>query len=98
MIMIVMSAAPLLAPFVGGYVLAWFGWRPIFWILAAFGAICIAAVALRLPAAFDPAFALVLGLVLPVWVFPLFFLAAMRAILALSSSGRCRPSADRCPW
>jgi len=49
LIMMIMSAAPLLAPFIGGYVLNWFGWRTIFWILAAFGAVCIVAVALRLP-------------------------------------------------
>lgn len=35
----VMALAPLLAPFIGGYALAWFGWRAIFWLLGGFGLI-----------------------------------------------------------
>jgi DHA1 family bicyclomycin/chloramphenicol resistance-like MFS transporter len=37
LIMLVMGAAPLLAPFIGGYVLLWFDWRAIFWVLTGFG-------------------------------------------------------------
>ncbi len=40
LIMLVMGAAPLVAPFIGGYVLLWFEWRAIFWVLAGFGLLC----------------------------------------------------------
>ena len=40
LIMLVMGAAPLLAPIVGGYVLLWFDWRGIFWVLTGFGLLC----------------------------------------------------------
>lgn len=36
-LMLVMGVAPILAPVIGGYVAAWFGWRAIFWLLAAIG-------------------------------------------------------------
>ncbi len=39
LIMLVMGAAPLIAPFIGGYLLLWFEWRAIFWTLAAYGAL-----------------------------------------------------------
>jgi len=48
-LMLVMGVAPILAPLAGGYVLTWFGWRSIFWVLALFGAGCLAAVLFRLP-------------------------------------------------
>ena len=41
LIMLVMGAAPLAAPFIGGYVLLWFDWRTIFWVLAGFGLLCL---------------------------------------------------------
>jgi DHA1 family bicyclomycin/chloramphenicol resistance-like MFS transporter len=41
---LIMAAAPLLAPAVGGQILTYLGWRAVFWILAGFGAICIALV------------------------------------------------------
>lgn len=47
--MMVMSVAPLIAPFIGGYVLLFQGWRAIFWVLAGFGGLCLAAVMFRLP-------------------------------------------------
>jgi DHA1 family bicyclomycin/chloramphenicol resistance-like MFS transporter len=47
-IMLVFGVAPLVAPFVGGYLLIWFGWRAIFWTQAAFGAVALAAVFFRL--------------------------------------------------
>jgi DHA1 family bicyclomycin/chloramphenicol resistance-like MFS transporter len=47
-IFIVMLAAPLLAPWVGGQVLAVAGWRAIFWLLTGFGALCLTAAALGL--------------------------------------------------
>jgi DHA1 family bicyclomycin/chloramphenicol resistance-like MFS transporter len=36
-LMLVMGVAPILAPLIGGYVASWFGWRAIFWLLAAIG-------------------------------------------------------------
>ena len=47
-IMLVFGVAPLVAPFVGGYLLVWFGWRAIFWTQAAFGALALVAVFFRL--------------------------------------------------
>ncbi len=48
-VVLVMGVAPVLAPLVGGYILAAAGWRAIFWALAGFGLVCLAPVALRLP-------------------------------------------------
>ncbi|HSD74990.1 MAG TPA: multidrug effflux MFS transporter [Steroidobacteraceae bacterium] len=48
-LMLVMGAAPVLAPFLGTYVVAWSGWRAIFWILALYGVICLVALSLWLP-------------------------------------------------
>jgi len=36
-LILVMGVAPILAPLIGGYVAAWFGWRAIFWFLALIG-------------------------------------------------------------
>ena len=49
LLMLIMGVAPILAPLAGGYLLLWSGWRAIFWVLAAFGAACVVAVATRLP-------------------------------------------------
>ena len=46
---IVTLVAPLVAPIVGGYLAALFGWRVIFVFLGAFGGLCFVAVLLRLP-------------------------------------------------
>jgi DHA1 family bicyclomycin/chloramphenicol resistance-like MFS transporter len=48
-LLMVMGIAPIVAPLAGGYLLAWFGWRSIFWVLALFGVACLIAVKLRLP-------------------------------------------------
>jgi DHA1 family bicyclomycin/chloramphenicol resistance-like MFS transporter len=48
-ILMVMGLAPVLAPFLGTYVVAWFGWRAIFWMLAGYGVICLVALSLWLP-------------------------------------------------
>lgn len=48
-LMLVMGVAPILAPLIGGYVMAAFGWRAIFWTLALFGVFCMVGMALRLP-------------------------------------------------
>ena len=39
-LMLVMGVAPILAPTLGGFVLATLGWQAIFWLVAAYGAIC----------------------------------------------------------
>jgi len=44
LLMLVMGLAPILAPLAGGQILVLFGWRAIFWTLAAFGLLCLAAV------------------------------------------------------
>ncbi|MGY5612961.1 Bcr/CflA family multidrug efflux MFS transporter [Vibrio sp. Hep-1b-8] len=46
---LVMTVAPLIAPMIGGYVAVWFGWRAIFWILAAFSLVVIALVLWKIP-------------------------------------------------
>ena len=52
-LMLVMGVAPILAPLIGGYVAAWFGWRAIFWFLALIGLaallLCMAFLAESLP-------------------------------------------------
>lgn len=39
--MLVMGVAPILAPLAGGQLFVWLGWRAIFWVLAAFGLLCL---------------------------------------------------------
>jgi DHA1 family bicyclomycin/chloramphenicol resistance-like MFS transporter len=51
---LVMGAAPILAPTVGSVVLAIADWRGIFWILAAYGALCCVLVAFLLPDTLPP--------------------------------------------
>ncbi|EGA71226.1 bicyclomycin/multidrug efflux system [Vibrio sinaloensis DSM 21326] len=46
---LVMTVAPLVAPMIGGHVAVWFGWRAIFWILAAFAALVIVLVVWKIP-------------------------------------------------
>ncbi len=48
-LMLVMGAAPILAPTLGGAVLSFGSWRTIFWIATAYGAICAALVIAVLP-------------------------------------------------
>jgi MFS transporter, DHA1 family, multidrug resistance protein len=48
-LLMVMGIAPIVAPLAGGYLLAWFGWRSIFWVLALFGVASLIAVKWRLP-------------------------------------------------
>jgi MFS transporter, DHA1 family, multidrug resistance protein len=49
LMVLVMGAAPILAPLVGGQILALLGWQAIFWALALFGLACLAAVLFGLP-------------------------------------------------
>ncbi|ANS85614.1 Bcr/CflA family multidrug efflux MFS transporter [Vibrio scophthalmi] len=46
---LVITIAPLIAPMIGGYLAIWFGWRSIFWVLAAFAAIVIVLVLWKIP-------------------------------------------------
>jgi DHA1 family bicyclomycin/chloramphenicol resistance-like MFS transporter len=39
-LVLVMGLAPILAPSIGGLILIWADWRVIFWVLAAYGALC----------------------------------------------------------
>ena len=48
-LILVMGAAPILAPTLGGLVLTVGSWRTIFWASAVYGAICTALVVLKLP-------------------------------------------------
>jgi MFS transporter, DHA1 family, multidrug resistance protein len=48
-LMLVMGAAPMLAPLIGGQVLVALGWEAIFWILAGFGTLCLLAAHFGLP-------------------------------------------------
>lgn len=47
--MLVMGAAPMLAPLLGGWLLAVSGWRSIFWALLVFGLLCLFATIVALP-------------------------------------------------
>lgn len=48
-LILVMGVAPIIAPTVGGFVVEDWGWRAVFWVLAAIGAIVLAAVSWSLP-------------------------------------------------
>jgi MFS transporter, DHA1 family, multidrug resistance protein len=48
------SIAPMLAPLIGGQILWYLGWRAVFWVLAAIGAIALAAAYFRLPETLRP--------------------------------------------
>jgi DHA1 family bicyclomycin/chloramphenicol resistance-like MFS transporter len=53
-LMLIMGAAPILAPLAGGQVLALAGWRAVFVVLAAAGATMLVLVALALPESLPP--------------------------------------------
>ncbi|MCW3477262.1 multidrug effflux MFS transporter [Limobrevibacterium gyesilva] len=61
-LMLVMGAAPILAPTLGGVVLIFSGWQAIFWICAAYGGLCCLLVALFLPETLPQARRVRLGL------------------------------------
>ena len=48
-LMLVTGLAPILAPLIGGVVLLWAGWTTIFWLLAGYAVLALAAVRFRLP-------------------------------------------------
>ncbi|MFL1464045.1 multidrug effflux MFS transporter [Roseococcus sp. DSY-14] len=53
-LMLVMGAAPILAPLLGGWVAGALGWRAIFWVLAAVGLLALVLCALFLPESLPP--------------------------------------------
>jgi DHA1 family bicyclomycin/chloramphenicol resistance-like MFS transporter len=54
MLMLVMGAAPILAPMLGGWLMAGLGWRAIFWVLTAYGVLAALMVAWLLPESLPP--------------------------------------------
>jgi DHA1 family bicyclomycin/chloramphenicol resistance-like MFS transporter len=54
LLMLVMGAAPILAPLLGGWMLTFTDWRALFWILAAYAGVALLAVALFLPESLPP--------------------------------------------
>jgi DHA1 family bicyclomycin/chloramphenicol resistance-like MFS transporter len=62
-LMLVMGVAPILAPTLGGVVLAHLGWQAIFWLVAAYGGICCVVVWRVLPETLPPNRRMHLGLV-----------------------------------
>jgi DHA1 family bicyclomycin/chloramphenicol resistance-like MFS transporter len=54
LLMLVLSVSPLLAPTIGGYVTAAFGWQAVFLVLGALGALLLLATALWLPNSYTP--------------------------------------------
>ena len=54
LIMACSSVAPMVAPLIGSQVLAFFGWRAIFWVLAGIGVVGLVFSVLRLPETLKP--------------------------------------------
>jgi DHA1 family bicyclomycin/chloramphenicol resistance-like MFS transporter len=54
LLMLVLGVSPLLAPTIGGYVTAAFGWQAVFLVLGALGALLLLATALWLPNSYTP--------------------------------------------
>ena len=53
LIILVVGAAPILAPQLGSWILIWFSWRGIFGVLALFGVICLIAIYFRMEETVD---------------------------------------------
>lgn len=54
LLMLVMGVAPILAPFFGGYITEYFGWRAIFIFMAVFSGLCLFGIARFLPETHNP--------------------------------------------
>lgn len=54
MMMIVGGIGPILSPFLGTLLLTNFNWRAIFWTIALFGCLCVAAILWNIPETLDP--------------------------------------------
>jgi DHA1 family bicyclomycin/chloramphenicol resistance-like MFS transporter len=55
LVMLVMGAAPILAPQLGSWILIWFSWRAIFGVLLLFGAVCLFAIGFAMEETVDRA-------------------------------------------
>ena len=53
-LLLVMGAAPIFAPLIGGQMLLFASWRAIFWAIAAFSSVCLLAVFFKLPETLEP--------------------------------------------
>lgn len=49
MLVLVMGVSPVIAPFIGSYLLVWFGWRAAFVVQASTGVLCLIGMHFRLP-------------------------------------------------
>lgn len=49
LLLLVMGVAPVLAPLIGGQIVAWFQWRAVFWVLTAAGVVGLTGAIWRLP-------------------------------------------------
>jgi DHA1 family bicyclomycin/chloramphenicol resistance-like MFS transporter len=54
MLVLVLGVSPLIAPFIGGYLLVWFGWKSIFYTQASLGALTLVAMHFRLGESMPP--------------------------------------------
>jgi DHA1 family bicyclomycin/chloramphenicol resistance-like MFS transporter len=54
MLVLVLGVSPLIAPFIGGYLLIWFGWKSIFVTQASLGAVTLLAMHFRLSESLAP--------------------------------------------
>jgi DHA1 family bicyclomycin/chloramphenicol resistance-like MFS transporter len=54
MLVLVLGVSPLISPFIGGYLLVWFGWKSIFFTQASLGALTLGAMHLRLGESLAP--------------------------------------------
>jgi len=55
LMMIIGGIGPIVAPFLGGLLLTHFDWHAIFWLVAGFGGLCVAAAARNVPETLAPA-------------------------------------------
>jgi DHA1 family bicyclomycin/chloramphenicol resistance-like MFS transporter len=54
MLVLVLGVSPLISPFIGGYLLLWFGWKSIFYTQASLGALTLLAMHIRLDESLAP--------------------------------------------
>ena len=54
MLVLVLGVSPLISPFIGGYLLVWFGWKSIFFTQASLGALMLIAMHFRLSESLAP--------------------------------------------
>src|ERR1700733_4032195 len=54
MLVLVLGVSPLIAPFIGGYLLLWFGWKSVFFVQASLGAATFVVMHFRLAESLAP--------------------------------------------